>query len=155
MAAYWPTIVSLAMRNTDYSRNRIVWRRMIQSWNNVFVAVVFIIIAIIVIHCYIFNIFLWKLEYKMLSNKNTFLSTKQSHYLWMNKVKILPVIALARSFFLELIVRKHQRPYCNAPSSREQTLPFLVFHLNSTNIGNRWSGNDRGVYSFNIISLLP
>ena len=62
MAAYWPTIVSLAMRNTDYSRNRIVWRRMIQSWHNVFVAVVIIIITIIVIHCFIFNIFLWKLR---------------------------------------------------------------------------------------------
>ena len=62
MAAYWPTIVSLAMRNTDYSRDRIVWRWMIQSWHNVFVAVVFIIITIIVIHCFIFNIFLWKLR---------------------------------------------------------------------------------------------
>ena len=62
MAAYWPTIVSLAMRNTDYSRDRIVWRRMIQSWHNVFVAVVFIIITIIVIHSFIFNIFLWKLR---------------------------------------------------------------------------------------------
>ena len=62
MAAYWPTIVSLAMRNTDYSRNRIVWRRMIQSWHNVFVAVVIIIITIIVIHYFIFKIFLWKLR---------------------------------------------------------------------------------------------